>query len=317
MKRIKFMFLVIVSLLLIGCGHKHNYNEKIIEPTCTEEGYTEYTCECGDTYKDNYITALGHEEVIQESKVGTCTEIGISQGKKCSRCGEVMEAQKETEYGDCQYVDGECKNCGSSIGIKYVESGNYSKISEIDKTLEIIKIASMYHGKPVEEIPGNVFSGALNLHTVYLPNTIKKMLGNNFSNCKNLKNIYYQGTIDDWMKMEIVDFNDDLEQLNVYLLNENNEFYIPTEITITSNIKELGYHALDCFTSLEKVTIEQGVEIIGPITFNDCLKLKEIIIPDSVTMIYNNAFEKCISLEKIAIPGSVKTLQNNLFLQNH
>ncbi len=42
--------------------HMHKYNEVITGPTCTEQGYTTYTCECGDTYIDNYVDATGHAD---------------------------------------------------------------------------------------------------------------------------------------------------------------------------------------------------------------------------------------------------------------
>ncbi len=39
----------------------HNYEEAVTAPTCTEQGFTTYTCSrCGDTYKDNYTPATGH-----------------------------------------------------------------------------------------------------------------------------------------------------------------------------------------------------------------------------------------------------------------
>ena len=40
--------------------HTHEYTETVIEPTCTEKGYTLHKCECGDEYKDNETEALGH-----------------------------------------------------------------------------------------------------------------------------------------------------------------------------------------------------------------------------------------------------------------
>lgn len=51
------------------CGHTdvkkdytaHSYSENVTEPTCTEQGYTSYTCECGKAYKDSYTSATGHE----------------------------------------------------------------------------------------------------------------------------------------------------------------------------------------------------------------------------------------------------------------
>ena len=35
-------------------AHTHSYSKKVIAATCTERGYTKYTCSCGDTYNDNY-----------------------------------------------------------------------------------------------------------------------------------------------------------------------------------------------------------------------------------------------------------------------
>lgn len=41
--------------------HTHAYETSEIAATCTEQGYTLYTCtDCGETKKDNYIEAAGH-----------------------------------------------------------------------------------------------------------------------------------------------------------------------------------------------------------------------------------------------------------------
>ena len=43
----------------VQCSHK--YEKQIVNPTCTEQGYTEYKCSiCGDVYNDDYIDAKGH-----------------------------------------------------------------------------------------------------------------------------------------------------------------------------------------------------------------------------------------------------------------
>lgn len=40
--------------------HEHDYHETYrVDPTCTEDGYIEYTCDCGDTYTDP-LPATGH-----------------------------------------------------------------------------------------------------------------------------------------------------------------------------------------------------------------------------------------------------------------
>ena len=65
-------------------AHEHSYTAVVTEPTCTEGGYTTYTCECGDSYVDDYTDALGHDFVD-----GVCT-----------RCGEKEEAPSVNPFVD-------------------------------------------------------------------------------------------------------------------------------------------------------------------------------------------------------------------------
>ena len=41
------------------------------------------------------IKALGHKEEVIPGKAATCTETGLTEGKKCTVCGEITVAQKE------------------------------------------------------------------------------------------------------------------------------------------------------------------------------------------------------------------------------
>ena len=52
--------------------HTHSYNDVVTAPTCTEDGYTTYTCSCGHEYTDNVVVATGHSY----------------EGGTCSVCGE-------------------------------------------------------------------------------------------------------------------------------------------------------------------------------------------------------------------------------------
>ena len=72
----------------------HNYVANVTAPTCTDAGYTTYTCACGDTYIADEVAALGHTEAIDAAVAATCTATGLTAGKHCSVCGTVLVAQE-------------------------------------------------------------------------------------------------------------------------------------------------------------------------------------------------------------------------------
>ena len=55
--------------------HTHSYEAVVTAPTCTEGGYTTYTCECGESYIADETEALGHDW----------------KGTACTRCDAVRE----------------------------------------------------------------------------------------------------------------------------------------------------------------------------------------------------------------------------------
>ncbi len=57
--------------------HTHDYETVITAPTCTERGYTTYTCECGDSYVDDYVNATGHNYTSEITTQATHTTTGI------------------------------------------------------------------------------------------------------------------------------------------------------------------------------------------------------------------------------------------------
>jgi len=65
--------------------HKHCYSKKVTNPTCTEKGYTTYTCSCGDSYVGDYVDKLGHNYKSQVVAPTTTSE-GYTK-HTCSRCG--------------------------------------------------------------------------------------------------------------------------------------------------------------------------------------------------------------------------------------
>ncbi|MBR4132891.1 MAG: S-layer homology domain-containing protein, partial [Oscillospiraceae bacterium] len=146
---------------------EHEYVPVVTAPTCTEKGYTTYTCsKCGRSYKGDETAALGHSygEWVTTTEA-TCTAAG-EQTRTCSRCGAKetkaiaatghsfgewaeTKAATCTEAGfttytcsrcgdsykgdevaklDHDYVDGVCTRCGEKDP-NYVEPVNYDALN--------------------------------------------------------------------------------------------------------------------------------------------------------------------------------------------
>jgi len=90
--------------------HVHNHITEVVAPTCEADGYTSYTCACGDSYKANEVAATGHsyESVVTAP---TCTEDGYTT-YTCSSCG-AEKTDDVTPATGHTYVEGYCA-CGAA-----------------------------------------------------------------------------------------------------------------------------------------------------------------------------------------------------------
>lgn len=122
-------------------GHTKDNGVKDVEPTCTEAGSMLYTCnDCGETWAYE-IPALGHKHETVEGISATCTVPGLSDGEKCSECGEILVAQTVVPALGHDWDDGEiivqvtcthrgeisheCSRCDASY-IEYINATGHS-----------------------------------------------------------------------------------------------------------------------------------------------------------------------------------------------
>lgn len=120
----------------VECSHV--YSSVVTEPTCTEDGFTTYTCSvCGDNYVDDTVEKLGHsyQDVVTEP---TCLEDGFTT-HTCSHCEDsyidsyvdklghdyvgVETPATCTENGYTTYT---CVRCEDSYIADYVDASGHS-----------------------------------------------------------------------------------------------------------------------------------------------------------------------------------------------
>ena len=117
-------------------AHVCDFEAVVTAPTCTADGYTTYTCACGESYvgdqvpaghsfADGFCTVCGAEDpdyvapgcehinINTEGAVdATCTEDGYTGNTVCADCGETVITGEVIAALGHAYVDGFCTVCG-------------------------------------------------------------------------------------------------------------------------------------------------------------------------------------------------------------
>ena len=278
--------------------HKHSYNKVVTEPTCTEQGYTTYICDCNESYIDDYKDAKGHVYVNYVCTV--CNHYYYSEGLAFRSNGD---GTCSVGLGDAQKLDSNVvippvSPAGDSVieipGHAFFECFEITKLVIPDsvKTIETCAFASCYGleeviiGSNVTKIGEEAFFACPKLTKVTLSNGITVIGDRMFANCSRLVDIIIPESV---TKIGYSAFSGCTSL---------------TAITIPGSVKTVDFDAFYNCSSLTDVIICDGAEIIGESMFSSCTSLKNIIIPDSVTSICDFAFRNCTALENIYYTGS-------------
>ena len=294
------------------------FNLVVTEPTCTTEGYTTYTCCCGDILStENIIGALGHDEIPHSSKLPTCTGIGWYEYVTCSRCDyttyveigalghdEITHRAKAPTctdvgwdtYVTCRrcdyttykeiaatghhYFDGACENCGEE------QPPTYSWDISANEDASIMAYCyERYDGNYFMEIVG---SGKMK----------------DFGSDSNVPWYNIRAKI---VRLTI---SDDITHIGSYAFRYCTKL---KDFKMPSGLKSIGTWAFYRCESFENVTLPEGLESIDILTFSYCTKLKNVNIPSTLKKIGGQAFTGCSALKSVTIAEGVTTIDYYAF----
>ncbi|MBQ8783016.1 MAG: Ig-like domain-containing protein [Clostridia bacterium] len=85
-------------------GFEHRYSSAVTDPTCTQKGYTTYTCPCGDSYIGDYVDETGHTPGEWEITVPPTSLKDGSKQLTCGVCTAVIDTELIPKFGSVQSV---------------------------------------------------------------------------------------------------------------------------------------------------------------------------------------------------------------------
>ncbi len=180
-------------------------------------------------------------------------------------------------------------------------------------------IKSVVIKEGVTSVGDYAFTFCKGITNVTVPDSIKTIGVCAFANCSNIKDFKIGKGVtsigalafDNCDGLTKITIPDKVTSIGEYAFQSCDGL---AEVKVGNGVSSLAFTFTEC-KNLKKVTLVNGIDIIGAHTFSECESLQSITIPDSVTIIDSNAFKGCGSLTEITIPYKVENIGDSVFYE--
>lgn len=269
---------------------------------------------CGsDTATTTEAKGCNHSEETVAGKAATCTEAGLTDGKKCSKCGEILVEQEVINaLGHTEItVDAKSPTC-TETGLTEGKKCSVCNTFTVEQTV----IPATGHTEiTLDAVPSTCKEAGLSAGkkcSVCDTVTVKQQklpLGEH--NYVKGECTVCQKNVGEGLEFTL---NSDGQSYSVTGIGtyESTDVIIP-EIYKTLPVTTIGVRAFFNCDNITSVTIPSSVTVIDNEAFVGCINLSSVSIPDSVTTIGTGAFMNCYGISSLTIGKGVVSIGNRAF----
>ncbi|MBP3401788.1 MAG: leucine-rich repeat protein [Clostridia bacterium] len=253
--------------------------EVIIEPSVTPRLPHEY-----DNKYDNSCNTCGfireidcdHPELVKlPGAAATCTSTGLTDGKQCSKCGEITVAQQIIAAKGHNAPEGKCSTCGIMVyseGLEFVSVGDSTcQVSGIGQCADsfICVPLSAPDGKIVTGIADGAFANS-QISGIRISKNITSIAQNAFNGCSLLSKFI----VEENTEYKAIDgnlYSNDGKRLIRYAVGKKADSF-----TVPDSVTDIGEYALYGNAYIKTLSLPIGVSVIGSSATTGCDLLTDI-----------------------------------------